>query len=225
MAMLNSGLGATHNRQGILIPFSPSEGKEEKMIQRFHGMDRHKKFSTISVLNREGEEVQFLSACYDLRQYIEGLGAEDAVILEACSGAFWWADRIEARGAACYVLDPNKFRIIKDSWKKTDKYDARNMVKALWVNLVTGEFGIPCVYKPSAITRELRKLFSQYELLNRQIRMLKNNIQAILMENGLVISSKEVAHLICPQKGPAILKELDISEASHIGIEVSQSVG
>jgi hypothetical protein len=37
------------------------------MIQRFHGMDRHKKCSTISVLNREGEEVRFLSACYDLR--------------------------------------------------------------------------------------------------------------------------------------------------------------
>jgi len=105
------------------LPFSPSEGKEEKMIQRFHGMDRHKKFSTISVLNREGEEVQFLSACYDLRRYIEDLGPEDAVILEACSGAFWWADRIEAQGAACYVLDPNKFRIITDSWKKTDKYD------------------------------------------------------------------------------------------------------
>lgn len=143
------------------------------MIERFHGMDQHKKFSTISVLNREGEEVQFLSACHDLRRYIEDLGPEDAVILEACSGAFWWADRIEAQGATCYVLDPNKFRIIKDSWKKTDKYEARNMVKAIWVHLVTGEFGIPCVYKPSAITRELRKLFSQYELLNRQIRMRK----------------------------------------------------
>jgi transposase len=71
------------------LPFSPSEGKEEKMLQRFHGMDRHKKFSTISVLNRGGEEMQFLSRCYDLRRYIEDLGPEDAVILEACSGTFW----------------------------------------------------------------------------------------------------------------------------------------
>jgi len=98
------------------------------------------------------------------------------------------------------------------------------MAKALWVHLVTGEFGIPCVYKPSAVTRELRKLFSQYELLNRQIRMLKNNIQSVLAENGIVVSSKEVAHLLCPQKGPAMLKELDISAASHIGIEVSQKL-
>jgi transposase len=194
------------------------------MMQRFHGIDRHKKFSTISVLNREGQEVQFLSTCTDLKKYIEGLGPEDAVILEASSGSFWWADRIEAKGAACFILDPHRFRIIKDSWKKTDKYDARNMVKALWVHLVTAEFGIPCVYKPSAITRELRKLFSQYELLNRQSRMLKNNIQAILVENGIVMTSKELLHLISPQEGARLLKELDISEASRIGIEISQQL-
>jgi hypothetical protein len=70
----------------------------------------------------------------------------------------------------------------------------------------------------------LRKLFSQYRLLNRQIRMLKNNIQAILLENGIVISRKEVIQLISPQKGAAILKKLDISEVSRIGIEVSQEL-
>jgi transposase len=210
-----------HNHQGTLFLFLSPEVKEEKMIQRFHGIDRHKRFSTISVLNREGQEIQFLSACYDLRKYIEDLGPEDAVILEASSGAFWWADRIEAKGSACYILDPHKFRIIKASWKKTDKYDSRNMVKALWVYLVTGEFGIPSVYKPSVVTRELRKLFSQHGLLNRQIRMLKNSIQAILMENGVVLTSKGVRHLISQQQGLEVLEELDISEASRIGIQMS----
>ena len=68
--------------------FSLRKSKEEKVIERFHGVDRHKKFSTISVVNREGQEVQFLPACWDLRRYIEGLGPEHAVILEASSGAF-----------------------------------------------------------------------------------------------------------------------------------------
>ena len=48
------------------------------------------------------------------------------------------ADRVEATGATCYVLDPVRFRIITDSWNKTDRQDARNMAKALWVFLVTG---------------------------------------------------------------------------------------
>jgi len=47
-------MGTTHNH------LSP-ELKVERMIQRFHGIDRHK-ISTISVLNREEQEVQFLSA-------------------------------------------------------------------------------------------------------------------------------------------------------------------
>lgn len=108
-----------------------------------------------------------------MEDYLAQLGAEDA-----CGRA---ADRPEATGEACFVLDPLRFRIITDSWNKTDRQDARNMAKALWVFLVTGEFGIPTVYKPSEEIRTLRRLFATYNLLNRQIRMLKNAIQAMLL--------------------------------------------
>jgi len=64
---------------------------------RVHGIDRHKQFSTISVLNRQGEEVQFLGACREFGKYVEGLGPTDAVVLEASTGSFWWADQIEAK--------------------------------------------------------------------------------------------------------------------------------
>ena len=63
------------------------------------------------------------------------------------------------RGQGCclhHFRIPTGMRIIQDSWKKPDKSDARNMVKALWVYLVSGEFGIPSVAKPSGLTRELR---------------------------------------------------------------------
>ena len=43
------------------------------MITRYHGIDKHKKYSTISVLNRQGEEVDFRQKCYDLKEYIENL--------------------------------------------------------------------------------------------------------------------------------------------------------
>ena len=44
------------------------------MIERVHGIDRHRQFSTISVLNRQGEEVQFQGAWREFRKYVEGLG-------------------------------------------------------------------------------------------------------------------------------------------------------
>ena len=50
-----------------------------------------------------------------------------------------------------------RFRIITDSWIMTDRRDARNMAKALWVFFVTGEFGIPTVYKPNQTIRAFRR--------------------------------------------------------------------
>lgn len=57
--------------------------------------------------------------------------------------------------------------------------------------LVTGEFGIPTVYKPSETIRTLRRLFAAYNLLNRQIRMVKNAIQATLLDDGVVLTTSE----------------------------------
>jgi len=68
------------------------------------------------------------------------------------------------------------------------------------------------------VIRELRKLFSQYQLLNRQIKMLKNNIHAILSDNG-IDSRKEVDNrLFSPEHGRKALKELDLSGASEISV-------
>jgi hypothetical protein len=75
------------------------------MSERVHGIDRHKQFSTISVLNRQGEKVQFQGACREFGKYVEGLGPTDAVVLEASTGSFWWADQIEAKGAKCFVVE------------------------------------------------------------------------------------------------------------------------
>ena len=140
------------------------------MLARFHGIDRHEKYSTIAVLNRKGEEIRFTHRCTDLKGYIDSLGPEDAVVMEACSGAFYWADLIETRGAACSIIDPHRFRIIKDSWNKTDTHDARNMAQALWVSVVTGKYGIPTVYKPTMVIREMRKLYSQYQMTDAGVK-------------------------------------------------------
>jgi hypothetical protein len=72
---------ATHNHQGILSPsLSQGDGEEEMVIERVHGMDRHKRFTTISVLNREGKEVRLEGACWDPKEYMQGLGTSLPVV-------------------------------------------------------------------------------------------------------------------------------------------------
>jgi transposase len=118
-------------------------------------------------------------------------------------------------GAQCFVLNPYRFKIIKESWNKTDTRDARNMAKALWVFMVTGEFGFPTVYKPSVIVRELRRLFTYYGLLTRQIRMLKNGIQALLVENGVELKEGEKNKPLCPVHGPESIRNYELSPATR----------
>lgn len=191
------------------------------MIKRMHGIDRHKRSATISVMDRSGKEIKFIQSCGDMNKYIDTLGPEDAVVFETGLGSFYWADKIEETGAQCFVLNPYKFRIIKDSWNKTDKNDSRNMSKALWVYKITGEFGLPTVYKPQREIRELRRLFSLYENLNKHLVMLKNSVQSVLTENGIVLSADNKKYLLSEKTGCLLLEKLDISTASRISILMS----
>lgn len=149
-------------------------------------------------MNREGIEIAFYPSVKDLNFYLDSLGPEDAVVLEASTGSFWWADYIEARGITCFVLNPYRFKIIK----------------ALWVYRVTGEFGLPTIYKPSIVVRELRKLFTYYNLLNRQIRMVKNGIQALLTENGIKLEEADRKSLLKKNGDSTVIQNLDLTPAS-----------
>jgi len=175
-------------------------------------------------MDRGGKEIKFIQSCGNLNTYIDTLGPEDAVVFETGLGSFYWADKIEEKGALCYIINPYKFRIIKDSWNKTDKQDSRNMAKALWVHVVTGEFGLPVVYKPVREVRELRRFFSVYTSLNKHLVMLKNSVQAILTENGVVPSKEEKKLLLSEKTGLSLLEKLNISEASRISVRVSLEI-
>ena len=180
--------------------------------------------STVSILNRKGVEEKLVTIKGNLKNYIKDLGPCDAVAIETVIGCFCWTNRIESQGAKCFIIDPYRFRIIKDSWKKTDKNDSRNIAKALWVYLITGEFGLPEVYKPSRDVIELRKLFSQYRNMNKYINMLKNNVQSILLDDGIVLSLKHKKNLLSNKTGEEFLKLLDVSDASRICIKASLDI-
>jgi transposase len=198
--------------------------KHPWQIVKMHGIDRRKQSATISIIDRSGTEIKFIQSCGDMNKYIKTLGPEDAVVFETGLGSFYWADKIEETGALCFVLNPFKFRIIKDSWNKTDKNDCRNMAKALWVYIVTGEFGLPTVYKPQKEIRELRRLFSLYENLNKHLVMLKNSVQSVLTENGIVLSAENKKCLLSKKTGFSLLEKLDVSQASRISILMSLEI-
>ena len=188
---------------------------------RYHGVDLHKKYVTISVRNEEGTEEKFVRARSDIKGYVESLGREDAVVLEASAGAMYWAEKIQSQGASCVVIDAYRFRIIRDSWRKTDKRDAANLSLALWLALRSGEMKLPEVWQPGPVVRELRRLVGLYELLNKQLRQLKNEIHGVLLDSGVRDRALGKRLADNPAKAEELLKKLELSAASRVCIQTS----
>ncbi len=191
---------------------------------RYHGVDLHKRYATVSVRDEAGAEVKFLRAQADLKEYVASLDNQDAVVLEASAGALYWAEKIQERGASCMVIDAYRFRIIRDSWQKTDKRDAANLSLALWLASRSGEMKLPEVWQPGPVVRELRRLFGMYDLLNKQIRQLKNHIHGVLLDNGVRDRALGSRLADNPATAEELLREVELSAASRVCIRTSLSL-
>ena len=188
---------------------------------RYHGVGLHKKYATISVRNEAGTEERFVRAQADINGYVANLGSEDAVVLEASAGALYWAEKIQAQGASCKVIDAYRFRIIRDSWQKTDKRDAANLSLALWLASRSGEMKLPEVWQPDRVVRELRRLFGMYDLLSRQVCQLKNEIHGVLLDNGVRDRALGNSLVDNPARAEELLEEVELSAATAVCIRTS----
>jgi transposase len=81
-----------------------------------------------------------------------------------------------------------KFSIIGKSNKKTDKVDAIKLAKKLkyYVMFDRSKDEFPTVTIPPKAVRELRSLFTSYQMLKKERNMTKNCIHALFKQNGLI---------------------------------------
>ena len=195
---------------------------------RYHGLDLHKGSVAVSIRDEVGHEVRYV-AKVETASYVATLGPQDSVALESGCGSFLWAERIQHRGARCVVIDPYRFRIIRDSWHKTDRHDAGALSLALWTSAQSGELVLPEVWQPTPEVRELRRLFSHWQLLNNQSRQLKAQVQSVLVENGITDRKLGMRMVDNPTVGQQLKATLGLTAASvpspkfaHISVRSSQ---
>jgi transposase len=186
----------------------------------FHGIDLHSdSFVDVSFSVETGPEQGVIrtAKCYldenSLQCFKSTLSKEDYVIVEACTNAFWFKDQIDDYVQKCFVLDVNKY---KANNKKTDKIDAKRLVKrlAFYVLAHGDQEDLPTVFVPPIEVRELRALFSTYQLNKKTMTQFKNRIHSILKQNGIVIPRKDLSQ---PQKQARIL-QMSLSQTWKIQI-------
>lgn len=145
---------------------------------RYIGVDNHKRFSYLSVMDEKGSIVKegkvlnnkeylirFLKSCQD--------GKAEAV-LEA--GPNWTVmyDWLEEEIDSVKLAHPLKVKAIAEAKIKTDKIDARSLAHLLRADL------IPTSYVPKLETRRIKNVLRQRMFFVRIQTMVKNRIQAIL---------------------------------------------
>lgn len=146
---------------------------------RYIGMDVHREFAQLAVV--EGglvrDEGRIGVTPEALRAWVEGLGPQDEVALEATGNSDAIANLLSSRVARVVVSNPSKTRAIAEAKVKTDKVDA-----AVLAELLACDY-LPSVWLADDQTHALRRQVARRAHIVRQRTRLKNQVQAILHRN------------------------------------------
>jgi len=161
---------------------------------KFLGIDLHSNRFTCCFLFEDGskKKLTFDINSYQLNEFYKLLDLNTCVMVEASSNTFKFAELIEDKVNKVYIANPHKLKLISMVKKKTDKIDSEKLAIFLKMQITSGEDLIKPVYHPEQEIQDLRSLFGTYDLLRKQIVMLKNRIHSILKQNLYPFTKKQI---------------------------------
>jgi len=151
------------------------------------GVDLHKTQFTICA-RRHGEGDFFSRYSTEEGGYKEFLkliakwqkdGEEVRVGVESTGNTRYFKNRMEDAGVVVKVINPLKMKVVNESVKKTDKHDAATIAEFLEKDM------LPLSQLCSRESEQLRRLLKVRTSLVRTVTVIKNQIHALLLSEGL----------------------------------------
>lgn len=152
------------------------------MEEKYVGLDLHRKYSQIAVLNSEGDllaEDRLTNDPIEIREYFSQLSSPVEVAVEATGNWYWLVDLLESCECKVSLVHPKRVKAIASAKIKTDKIDAKVLAHLLRLDY------LPTSYVPPAELRELRELVRYRCFLVRKKTSLKNRLHSLLAKRGL----------------------------------------
>ena len=163
---------------------------------KYYGIDLHSNCMTVTVHQLIDGVWKLQSLNYPLfgpqfKSFLTELQKEDLILIEATTLSFWFYDQVRGRVRDCYILKTNQ---LKRHGNKTDKIDATRLVKILSYNemMEPDPKKRPYIYVPRKEVRELRALFTTYNLTKKMITQAANRIHSIYKQNGMPLERKKL---------------------------------
>jgi transposase len=141
------------------------------------GVDYHKKFSYVTVIDKEGKclrEGRVGNSKEDLDKFLGGYKEEGHGVMEATRNWTVMHDWLEEMLEDVVLAHPMKVKWIAEAKVKTDKIDANVLAQLLRCDL------LPEAYVPGKEAREVKNILRQRMFLIRIKTMVKNRIHTIL---------------------------------------------
>lgn len=149
------------------------------MEREYIGIDLHKAFFQACALTVSGErmwEGRFPRTAEGMTRFIaRGVGAAQAVAVEASGPTWAFVDALQPTGARICVVDPRKTKLKAGFAAKTDRLDARRLADALRRESVVS------IYVPPPAIRALREVCRGRHQLVRLRTRLAQMIRALLL--------------------------------------------
>lgn len=147
------------------------------------GMDIHKHFSQVAVVDKSGEIVDRRRLNHTPKEevcgYFNQFTPETQVIMEPTCGWNWLSDEISGLGLKVILAHPSKVRLIAESRNKTDKVDALVLAQLHRTGF------LPQAYLAPPEVRKLRDLFRCRCGLVQTKTKIKLQIHALLVRLGV----------------------------------------
>ncbi len=162
------------------------------------GLDLHKRFSFVTIMNDEGTVIRRARLANE-RKVIKGFFGQFeeplSIAIEATWNWYWLQDILEEEGYPIKLAHPLKTKAIASARIKTDKIDSEILAHLLRTDL------LPEAYisnKKTRLSKEILRYRASLVNLRTQIR---NKLHAIVVKNGLtlpnenILSKRSVAYL------------------------------
>jgi transposase len=143
---------------------------------KYVGIDLHKQTIVLCVVDKERTVLQRKRfACRDvagIEAYFRDLGAFEFVV-EATACYEWLAKLLEPLASKWVLCHPGKMRVIAESTKKSDQWDAQVLAEFLALGM------IKAAYRPTARQREHRTLVRHRAKCRQRVSRLKCRLRHV----------------------------------------------
>ena len=178
--------------------------------KRYIGIDLHRNCFTACVRLENGKNYLSEWKLEDLPRFTKKLRAGDEMAVEMTGNTRYFHEAVVGHVARLVTVDPNQFKVISQSVKKTDPNDARNLALYLAKDL------LPEVRMKEKTEAQIASLTQTRDTLVKLRTALKNKINNILAAHGINLGKEALSS----EKALAGVLEMRFDEMVELELQV-----